>query len=178
MVFMGLSTMLCRWDRSEADGTCIGHLKHGIGPILPITPIRHHLSQLNPGARVWGPCSVQAFVTKLYSLGLPMAVHTAWIKAPFPFPSTPVPSNRGKGLQVPSTHKARAKESPGGQDVETADESFQPGHCGSESNNLGRLQGVYMGSKQHHKLMKSPRSAPRYREILSAKSSSSSMSHE
>ncbi|GFT68166.1 hypothetical protein TNCV_373021 [Trichonephila clavipes] len=65
-----------------------------------------------------------------------MTIHMAW---------SPVPSNRGKGLQVLGTHKARAKESPGGQDMET-DEKLP------RSNDLGRFQGVYMGSKQHHKI--------------------------
>ncbi|GFT74799.1 uncharacterized protein TNCV_2516911 [Trichonephila clavipes] len=29
---------------------------------------------------------------------------------------------------------------------------FNQVHCGSDSNDLGRFQGVYMGSKQHHKI--------------------------
>ncbi|GFS56555.1 hypothetical protein TNIN_278191 [Trichonephila inaurata madagascariensis] len=78
-----VATLRSLWpmDGSEADGSGIGHLNHAIGPFLPIAPIQHDLSQFH---RVWGPCSVQALCTKLYSLGLPITIDTASIKVPFP----------------------------------------------------------------------------------------------
>ncbi|GFS34051.1 hypothetical protein TNIN_332041 [Trichonephila inaurata madagascariensis] len=56
-----VATLRSLWpmDGTEADGAGIGHLKHAIGPFLPVAPIQHDLRPTFPGASL-GPMPVQA----------------------------------------------------------------------------------------------------------------------
>ncbi|GFY44301.1 hypothetical protein TNIN_124261 [Trichonephila inaurata madagascariensis] len=66
------ATLCSLWpmDGTEADGAGFGHLKHAIGPFLPVIPIQHDLSQLHPGGESLGTMLCPSPVHQIVQFGL------------------------------------------------------------------------------------------------------------